>query len=300
MGPVAHKAASARHCVHAETNGLFDLAADRITISKFDIDLPADIQRGLPMPIHDWSRVPSGLFHHFHQSWSIRMSDALNGGLLPPNLSALVERRAGVKEPDILAIEDYAPLNEVETSSLERRAGSTATLEAPASRIVQRSSEEIYAGRANRIVVRHHLGRIVAVIEIVSPGNKDKRGAIRNFVDKTVEFIEAGVHVLVVDLFPPTVRDPKGLHKLIWDEIEDQPFELPDGLDRLLMSYQAGREKVAYIEPLAIGDTMPDMPLFLTPHLHVKVPLEATYEATWNVLPQQLRMAVTTGELPKE
>jgi len=68
--------------------------------------------------------------------------------------------------------------------------------------------------------------------------------------------------------------------------IEDQPFELPDGLDRLLMSYNAGREKIAYIEPLAIGDSTPDMPLFLTPHLHVKVPLELTYGATWNVLPQ--------------
>ena len=250
------------------------------------------------MPIHDWIRVPSGLFHHFHQSWSIRMSDALNGGLLPSNLSALVEQRAGVKEPDVLAIEDYGALDDRETSLLEANAGRVVTMEAPATRIVQRSEDEIYADRANRIVIRHHLGRIVSVIEIVSPGNKDKRGAIRSFVEKTVDFIQAGVHVLIVDLFPPTVRDPKGLHKLIWDEIEDQPFELPPGLDRLLMSYQAGREKVAYIEPLAVGDTMPDMPLFLTPHLHVKIPLETTYGTTWNVLPEQLRSAVTTGKLP--
>ena len=64
------------------------------------------------------------------------------------------------------------------------------------------------------------------------------------------------------------------------------------------MSYNAGREKVAYIEPLAVGDSMLDMPLFLTPELHVKVPLETTYNATWNMLPQQLRLAVTTGKLP--
>ena len=250
------------------------------------------------MPIHDWTRVPSGLFHHFHQDWSIELARTLNRGVLPKNLSALVEQRAGVKEPVVLAIEDYAPLNDRETASLESRPGSTATMEAPASRIIQRSSEEVYAARANRIVIRHHLGRIVGAIEIVSPRNKDKNGAIRNFVEKTVEFIESGVHVLVIDLFPPTVRDPKGLHKLIWDEIEDQPFELPAGLDRLLMSYNAGRERVAYIEPLSVGDSMPDMPLFLTPQLHVKVPLETTYEATWNMLPQQLRVAVTTGKLP--
>jgi len=242
--------------------------------------------------------VPSGLFHHFHQDWSIELARTLNRGLLPSNLSALVEQRAGVKEPDVLAIEDYGALDDREMSLLEANAGRVATMEAPATRIVQRSADEIYADRANRIVIRHHLGRIVAIIEIVSPENKDKRGAIRSFVEKTIDFIQAGVHVLIVDLFPPTVRDPKGLHKLIWDEIEDQPFELPPGLDRLLMSYQAGREKVAYIEPLAIGDTMPDMPLFLTPNLHVKVPLETTYGATWNVLPVQLRSAVTTGNLP--
>jgi hypothetical protein len=244
------------------------------------------------------AECPRDCFIIFTRNWSIELARTLNRGLLPSNLSALVEQRAGVKEPDVLAIEDYAPLDDRERSSMESRAGSTATMEAPASRIIQRSSEEIYASRANRIVIRHHLGRIVAVIEIVAPGNKDRRGSIRNFVEKTVEFIESGVHVLVIDLFPPTVRDPKGLHKLIWDEIEDQPFELPAGLDRLLMSYNAGREKVAYIEPLAVGDSMLDMPLFLTPELHVKVPLETTYNATWNMLPQQLRLAVTTGKLP--
>ena len=31
------------------------------------------------MPMHDWSRVYSGMFHDFHQSWSIRIKDALNG-----------------------------------------------------------------------------------------------------------------------------------------------------------------------------------------------------------------------------
>ena len=26
------------------------------------------------MPIHDWTRVPSGLSHHFHQDWSIEIT----------------------------------------------------------------------------------------------------------------------------------------------------------------------------------------------------------------------------------
>ena len=63
---------------------------------------------------------------------------------------------------------------------------------------------QIYASRANRIVVKHHLGRIIAVIEIVSPGNKDSRAALRDFVEKTVDCLRRGIHVLIVDLFPPT------------------------------------------------------------------------------------------------
>lgn len=51
------------------------------------------------MPIHDWSRIQSGLFHHFHQHWSIEITRALNCGNLHNGLSALVEQRAGPKEP---------------------------------------------------------------------------------------------------------------------------------------------------------------------------------------------------------
>lgn len=58
------------------------------------------------MPIHDWSHIPSGLFHDFRQSWSIRIKNALNAGRLPKGMSALVEQRSGKMEADVLAIED--------------------------------------------------------------------------------------------------------------------------------------------------------------------------------------------------
>jgi hypothetical protein len=47
--------------------------------------------------------------------------------------------------------------------------------------------------------------------------------------------------------------------------------------------------KVAYVEPVAVGDVLPDEPLFLEPGLHVPVGPEATYQATWNVFPEELR-----------
>jgi hypothetical protein len=164
---------------------------------------------------------------------------------------------------------------------------------------VRRTTPEIYADKANRILVKHHLGRIVAVIEIVSPGNKSSRAFLRDFVDKAVDFLRQGVHLLIVDLFPPTSRDPFGIHKAIWDEINEEDFELPPRKDRILASYETGREFAAYVEPVAVGDTLADMPLFLAAGMHILVPLEATYQNAWNDSSEEMRVAIETGVLPE-
>jgi hypothetical protein len=41
-----------------------------------------------------------------------------------------------------------------------------------------------------------------------------------------------------------------------------------------------------FVEPVAVGDVLPDMPLFLEPEFYVPVPLEATYQSTWEGVPQ--------------
>lgn len=244
------------------------------------------------MPIHDWMRVPAGLFHHFHQDWTIELARGLNRGLLPKGVAALVEQRLGPREADVLAIESRA-------ASPCPDDGGVATLPPPVARIVRRTERGIFADRANRIVLKHHLGRIIAVIEVVSPGNKDCRASLREFVQKTVDYLRAGIHVLVVDLFPPTPRDPMGLHKVIWDEFVEEPFAFPAGKDRLIVSYKAGAERVAYIEPVGVGDALPDMALFLSSEFHVLTPLASTYSAAWDASPLELRTAVETGELPE-
>jgi hypothetical protein len=246
------------------------------------------------MPIHDWTKVPAGLFHHFHQDWSIEIARALNRGLLPKGVAALVEQRAGPREADVLAIERR---NKSQAGGPGN--GNVATVQRPITRIVRRTTKQICGDRANRIVVRHHLGRIIAVIELLSPGNKDSRAALRDFVEKTIDLLREGVHMLIVDLFPPTARDPFGMHKVIWDEIVEEDFVFPAGKDRILASYETGLERAAYVEPVAVGDHLPDMPLFLTNFVHVMVPLESTYHATWDASPEDLRLAVETGVMPE-
>jgi hypothetical protein len=246
------------------------------------------------MPIHDWTKVPAGLFHDFHQSWSIRIKDALNAGRLPKGVAALVEQRSGPFEADVLAVERRT---RQQPSALN---GGVAVRQQPAARIVRRADKAAYADRANRVVVKHHLGRIIAIIDIVSPGNKDSCRALDAFAKKTVDFLREGVHALIVDLFPPTPRDPFGVHKLIWDEFHEEDFAFPQGKDRILASYESGPEMAAYVEPVTVGDVLPDMPLFLWNGIHVPTPLEPTYQAAWDASPEDMRLAVETGVMPED
>src|SRR5205814_4755734 len=119
----------------------------------------------------------------------------------------------------------------------------------PPARTITRTEAAIYAAKANRVTIRHPDGDVVAVIEIVSPGNKSSRHAIRAFARKAVEFLKAGVHLLIVDLFPPGPRDPQGIHKAIWDRLCEEPFTLPTDKPLTLASYEATTEMTAYVEP---------------------------------------------------
>lgn len=237
------------------------------------------------MPVHDWKHVKAGLFHHFHQRWIAELSDRLNGGKLPKGYYAMIEQKSELGIPDILTFEQHE-------KSPPTRGGNGGVAVAPAppkTRFVMSAESEVYAAKANRIAIRHPLGDMVAVLEIVSPGNKDSRSALRSFVEKSLTLLKNGIHLLVVDLLPPTSRDPEGIHGAIWSEIQDEPFALPSDKPLTLASYAVGPVKTAYVEPFAVGDKLLDMPLFLSATVHVPVPLEETYQRTWSLCPEPMR-----------
>jgi hypothetical protein len=154
--------------------------------------------------------------------------------------------------------------------------------------------EDVYARRANRIRIQHRHGQVVAIIEVVSPGNKNGRHALSAFVRKAADLIDQGIHLLVVDLFPPSQRDPQGIHKAIWDEIAERPFELPADKPLTAVAYRASPTKTAYVEPLAIGDDLPSLPIFLTDEEYVPAPLEETYRASWAAFPADFKELLET------
>jgi hypothetical protein len=144
--------------------------------------------------------------------------------------------------------------------------------------------------KRNRVAIRHVSDdQVVALIEIVSPGNKTTRHALRAFVEKAVDFLEAGIHLLVLDLHPPGPHDPQGIHAAIWSEIDKDDFRLPPDKPLTLVSYSAGDVKRAFIDPVAVADELPSMPLFLEAERYVPVPLEATYRTAFAAVPKRWR-----------
>jgi hypothetical protein len=247
------------------------------------------------MPIHDWTRVDAGIFHHFHHGWIEEISRALNRGLLPPDHYALAEQIAGGLGPDVLTLQRQT---NGASPTAEPQGGVAVATRPPRVQFRLRSEPDLYAAKAKAVVIRHKSDhRVVAVIEIVSPGNKNSRHGLRAFVTKAVELLRGGVHLLIVDPHPPGPRDPQGIHRAIWDELLDNDFALPAGQPLTLAAYLADRYPEAFVEPVSVGQALPEMPVFLSLDIYIPLPLEATYLASWEAVPAFWRDAITAPRL---
>jgi hypothetical protein len=243
------------------------------------------------MPMHDWKRVEAGIFHAFHHEWISEISRSLNRGLLPQDMYALPEQQAAGFGPDVLTLQEKSGGSDAE--------GATSTLVKPKTTHYARTSAEFHRRKKSSVVVRHVSGdRIVAMIEIVSPGNKNNERAFNAFVEKACELLEHKIHLLIIDPFPPGRREPNGIHAAIWSCVEDNPFALPADRPLTLVAYECGMETEAYIETIAVGEPVPDMPLFLEPEDYIMVPLAKTYESAWDTVPARWQRVIEGKEAP--
>jgi hypothetical protein len=143
-----------------------------------------------------------------------------------------------------------------------------------------------YRQRRRTLAIRHVSGhRLIALLEIVSPANKDRPGSVEEFITKVIKALDLEIHVLVLDLLPPGRHDPRGMHGAVWNDFDDEPYDLPAEEPLTLASYAAGPPVDAYVEHLKINAPLPDMPLFLHSDRYVVVPLETTYQAAYRGVP---------------
>jgi hypothetical protein len=247
------------------------------------------------MPMHDWTRVEAGIFHAFHHDWITELARALNRGLLPEAYYALPEQQAAGFGPDVLTLQNQSPSG---ADAAETSSGVVATMirTRPRTQFTAETEAEFYRRKKSSIAVRHVSGdHIVAMLEIISPGNKGSKQAFHAFVTKACELLEHRIHLLIIDPFPPGSRDPNGIHAAIWEAVQDEPFALPAAKPLTLVAYECDLTTRAYIEPIAVGDALPDMPLFVESKGYVTVPLESTYQTAFAGMARRWRSVLETS-----
>ena len=242
------------------------------------------------MPVHDWTRVPAGIFHHFHHSWIEEIQRVLNNDLLPDDYYAMAEQQAAGFGPDVLTLQ--AQELDPEPQGIRGNGPSTtATLMRPKARFTAQTDVEFYRRKKSSVAIRHVSDdRLVAMVEILSPGNKAARNAFRALLDKVCDLLENKIHLLIIDLLPPTKRDPQGVHAAIWQELVDEAeFTPPPGQPLTLAAYESDLVVKAFVESVGVGDPLPAMPLILEPDAAVSVPLEETYARAFAAVPRRWR-----------
>ncbi len=243
------------------------------------------------MPLHDWTRVPAYVYHDFHTGLLVAIRRVLNAGVLPAGYYARAEQTLRTMGPDVLTLQSRNP-----TAAQPADPAAPTLLTVPAApprvAIAASSAPRAPAFKQKRLTIRHSSDdRLIAIIELVSPGNKSSAHPLREFVKKIANAVDAGIHALVIDPFPAGKRDPNGIHGAIWPRLGGDPHTQPAGKPLTLAAYESGdaggSPHRCYVEPLAAGDPLPDMPLFLEPDEYVNVPLERAYQIAFaDVLPQ--------------
>lgn len=129
----------------------------------------------------------------------------LNRGVLPDDYYALPEQYAGGFGPDVLTLQS-SPDDACGGAALPATSCGDLALLSAAPRLVPTAETDMafYRRKQTPLVVRHVSGdRVVAVVEMVSPGNKSTRHAMRSFIEKAAELLDRGIHLLILDLTPP-------------------------------------------------------------------------------------------------
>ena len=238
------------------------------------------------MPVHDWSKVPNDLFRAFQTLWIAQITLTLNKGGLPPGYEARPEQDVGAGVADVLTLRfaGAGPAGPAGTAPAATRR--------PATRFSGEQSAPRIRPRPKYIKIRRaDDDELVAVIEVVSPGNKNNRNGLSAFVRKARALINNGLNLLVIDLIPPGRRDPEGLHPLIWGE--DAAFALPPDKRLTLASYVGGEVQRYFADVVAPGDAMSDVPLFLIDEDYIQVPIQHAYDEAFNSLGPRDRDTLT-------
>jgi hypothetical protein len=236
------------------------------------------------MPLLEHFRPPLSVTHPwkgFHSAWANAITNQLNE-VLPDDYYAIPEVPLG----DQIEI-DVATLESAANATPAGGGVATAVWAPPRPRLTAPVDFTRIHGTAVHVFQDQGGPQLRAAIELVSPANKDRPRSRLTFAAKCVGCLERGVNVVVLD----TVTGRRAnLHAEIAQALEaadSLAWESPTHLYALAYRPVArnGQTQVeAWPEPLALGEELPTLPLWIRVDLCLPLPLEASYTAACRAL----------------
>ena len=219
-------------------------------------------------PLRQWGSV--------HSTWANAITQQLNAEVLPADYVAQPRTQIG-------------NLCEIDVGTLKASAGGTnGTTNGAAGWAPPPPARSLpftfRPAETFEVQVFQELGGVElrAAIELVSPANKDRPATREAFALKCASYLLGGVSVVVVDVVTERLAN---LHEELLGLLEmtsEPPWRSPTNLYavayRVVLS--GGRRQMdLWSEPLALGDRLPTMPLWLAADLCVPLRLDESYAA---------------------
>jgi hypothetical protein len=142
-----------------------------------------------------------------------------------------------------------------------------------------------------RVYDEEHERRLVAAVELVSPGNKDRPESRRALVAKCAALLRQDVSIVIVDVV--TIRPCNLYGELLAflgrsdPALSSEPPSLYAAACRWKTAADSPRTRPrlqGWAYPLTLGQPLPTLPLWLADDLAVPLELEASYEETCRIL----------------
>jgi hypothetical protein len=213
----------------------------------------------------------------FHSSWATKLADALTE-LLPPDYIAEEHVHLGPSvEIDVGTFEQESASQANEGQGRVATANPKTWTVPPADGTLPAIFPDTFEIR----VLSTDTGpKLVAAIELISPGNKDRPAERRAFVTKCASYLYQGISVIIVDI---VINRRANLHNEI--------LRLMEAVDTLALPQESSLYAVAYRplrrgsgdaidvwrRPLELGQPLPTLPLGLRADLVIPVDFEAAY-----------------------
>jgi hypothetical protein len=229
------------------------------------------------MPLRDHFRPPLSErrhWHSFHSAWATFLASALNDRL-PDGYFAEPNVQLGI-EIDVAAFGERLDVFEGENG---RESGGALTWAPPQPTLTVPFA---VAGETIEVLVfNREAGPVLAgAVELVSPANKNRPESREAFVSKCETYLHEGIGLAVVDVVTSRRAD---LHAELLARIHPGAGFDDEGL--YAAAYRAverggSTELDVWRFPLAIGEALSVVPLWLRGGLCLPVELEAAYERT--------------------